>query len=324
MRLRLAAHQPWSLLFAATLGVLLLVSSPLMPRAEGQPLNQQDILTLLHGGVPSGHVSSVIDDRGINFSSSPAFEDQVRGAGGSSSVIDSIRRASQRYEESSRPRTGGLVVKSTPGETEVYLNDELKGMTSPEGELRIPELQPGDYKLRVSSLGYKSFEQTVSVSAGDDQTVYMTLLQRTSPGPRNNPSFNQPVQSGSGLPVPGATVTVLKFFEGPRNPTPEKSDRVYRTDFDRNNTRSIYWELNLAYPAPGQRIDFKLDAIWYRSDGSELFRQSIQAYAMPTWKNSWHTIGYGFEGPGKWTPGQYRVDLFCRGARIASSSFSIY
>ena len=125
MRLRLAARQPWGSLFMATSGFLFVVSSPLMPRAEGQPLNQQDILTLLHGGVASGRVSSVIDDRGINFSSSSAFEDQVRHAGGSTvSSIPPPRLA--RYEESSRPRTGGLVVKSTPGETEVYLNDELK------------------------------------------------------------------------------------------------------------------------------------------------------------------------------------------------------
>src|SRR5208283_5201065 len=140
----------------------------------------------------------------------------------------------------------GIVIKSTPGEAEVYLNDEPKGTTSGKGDMRLPNLAPGTYDLRVSLPGYRSFEQNMTVEAGEAQTVYITLVQ-TSPAvpPKDTPPAPQPTQTitnpSRGLPVPGVRISPVLFFEGPRDSAVEKKQRVYRYNFDHTSTRSIYW-----------------------------------------------------------------------------------
>ena len=158
-----------------------MVTAVRTPAAQkGKPLNEQEVIELLEGGVPSSRVSEIVDDRGIDFDFTSEIEQKVRDAGGADDVVAALRRASQRHAESEQPRTGGLVIKTTPGETQIYLNDEPKGMTSPEGEIRLPDLKPGTYNLRVSLLGYQSYEKAMTVAAGEEQTVYVTLVQKSS------------------------------------------------------------------------------------------------------------------------------------------------
>jgi hypothetical protein len=317
---RATYRSPFAVLSATLLAFLMVAAVRASAAQTGKSLSQQEVIELLEGGVQSARVSSIVDDRGINFRLTDNIEQRVRDAGGADDVVASLRRASQRRAETERPRTGGLIIKTTPGETQVYLNDELKGMTSPEGEIRLPDLQPGSYRLRVSLPGYKSYEQSMPVTAGEDQTVYVTLVQRSQALPRpSNPIPNQP----SPLAIPGISIAPLQFFEGPHDETLDKKDRVYTTSFEHSTARSIFWELDLTYPAPGQKIDFTLDALWYKPDGSELRHQTLAAYVMPTWKNSWHTLGYGWVDKGHWAPGTYRVEILFKGVRLTSGSFQI-
>ena len=256
---------PVALLSAAFLTFLMVAMVRASAAQKDKPLNQQEVLELLEGGVPSGRVSEIVEDRGIDFDFTPEIEQKVRDAGGADDVVAALRRASQRRAESERPRTGGLVIKTTPGETEIYLNDEPRGMTSPEGEIRLPDLKPGTYNLRVSLPGYQSYEKPITIAPGDEQTVDVTLLQKSSAAtPKNNPVPTQeppPVATPStGIPVPGIKISPVQFFEGPHDLTLEKSQRVYRFSFDRFTSRSIYWELDLSFPAPGRRVDFQVDA----------------------------------------------------------------
>jgi hypothetical protein len=295
---------------------------------KSKPLNEQEVLELLEGGVPSARVSEIVDDRGIDFDFTPEIEQRVRDAGGADDVVAALRRASQRRAESQQPRTGGLVIKTTPGETQIYLNDELKGMSSPEGEIRLPDLKPGTYNLRVSLLGYQSYEKPMTIAAGEEQTVYVTLVQKSPVvTPQENIVPTQgptPVTTPSpGIPIAGIRPPTVQFYEGPHDLALDQSQRVYRYSFDRFTARSIYWELDLQYPPPGRRIDFQVDAFWYKSDGSEMTRQTISAHLMPTWGSSWHTLGYGYVEPGHWTPGTYRVDFYFKNTRVASGTFQI-
>src|SRR5208282_472928 len=92
-------------------------------------------------------------------------------------LITALRKAS-KPEESTRsaaPSTGTLKVQSHPGEAQVYLNDEPRGITSAEGELRLAGLFPGAYRLRVTLTGYKTWENSITVSADETVTPYVTL-----------------------------------------------------------------------------------------------------------------------------------------------------
>ncbi len=325
---RATYRDPFAVLSAVFLAFLM---SPVVrtPAAQkGKPLNEQEVLELLEGGVLSDRVSEIVDDRGIDFDFTPETEQKVRDAGGADDVVAALKRASQRRAESEQPRTGGLVIKTTPGETQIYLNDEPKGMTSPEGEIRLPDLKPGTYNLRVSMLGYQSHEKALTVAAGEEQTVYITLVQKsTVVTPKENtvpPQEPPPVATPStGIPVPGIKTPTVQFYDGPHDLTLDKSQRVYRYSFDRFTARSIYWELDLQYLPPGQRIDFQIHAFWYRSDGSEMARQTIPAHVDADWRSSWHTLGYGYVESGHWTPGTYRVDFYFKNTRVASGTFQI-
>ncbi|MFC2165821.1 protein kinase [Acidobacteriota bacterium] len=124
------------------------------------------------------------------------------------------------------------------------------------------------------------------------------------------------------IPSLNATVTEVKFYEGGTNGVAYKQ-RVYSNRFASNNSRFVFWELHLKHPAPGRRVDFKVDAVWYNPDGSVFSRQTKSTYLEPDWKTSWHVYGSGWEKPGNWKPGNYRVDLFVKGKIIASASFAI-
>jgi hypothetical protein len=138
-----------------------------------------------------------------------------------------------------------------------------------------------------------------------------------------SPPATPEVQPGQGLPVPGMRVAEVRFFEGPQDRTPAKPERVYLNSFDRGTTRMIFWELHLVYPHPSQRLDFKIDAVWYRPDGSEMARQTRDAHVMPEWTGSDHTFGRGWADAGHFTPGTYRVDFSVQNVPIASGNFHI-
>ena len=77
-------------------------------------------------------------------------------------------------EASKEAVTATLVIDAAP-EAEVYLDEEFKGRTGPEGELKAEDLKPGAHKLRVSLPGKKDFEQDVNLTAGQPNKVVATL-----------------------------------------------------------------------------------------------------------------------------------------------------
>jgi hypothetical protein len=139
----------------------------------------------------------------------------------------------------------------------------------------------------------------------------------------HNPDTPQPDAQPATIPSLNATVTALNFFEGGNDGVPS-GQRIYRTRFSKSEARFIFWELNLEYPAPGRRRDFDIGATWYKPDGSVLTNQTKPAYLESNWTNSYHSYGWGWEEPGNWQPGSYRVELSVQGQRVASGVFEIY
>jgi hypothetical protein len=320
-----ATHRSPLALFSTLLVFLMMAAAPSLAAPKGKPLSQQDVLELLEGAVPSQRIAEIVNDRGIDFPFTAEVERRVRKAKGDDDLVDALKQASARRAESEPAGNGVLVVVTTPGEAEVYLDDVPKGTTSTKGEIRLPDLSPGAYTLRVSLPGYQSYEKPATVVAGEERRIYVTLTQKSAPPavpPETRPSVDTTTPA-VGLPIPGLKTPTLQFYEGEHDTTPGKSKRVYRFSFDRFSTRSVYWELDLNYPSPGKRIEFQVDAFWYKADGTEMTRQTLSGYAQADWQSSWHTLGYGWADAGHWTPGTYRVDLYYRNMRVASGTFQI-
>lgn len=133
-------------------------------------------------------------------------------------------------------------------------------------------------------------------------------------------------KTGSGMvPIVNGQVKEIKFFEAPYDILP-KEKRVYTKRFSKTQTRFVYFELNLDHPQPAARIDFEVQAIYYRPDGGELGRLAFKTYIVPEWAHSWHANGWGYKefASNTWQAGRYRVDLFVGGNKIGSDSFEVY
>ncbi|MBZ5647885.1 MAG: PEGA domain-containing protein [Acidobacteriia bacterium] len=94
--------------------------------------------------------------------------------------------AQQAPTDSSKPQPardlrGSITITSDPGDVQVYINDEPRGMTSAEGRevLRLPA---GTYKLRISLPGFKDFQQEVRLVSGKNLEV-TAKLETAGPPP---------------------------------------------------------------------------------------------------------------------------------------------
>ena len=124
------------------------------------------------------------------------------------------------------------------------------------------------------------------------------------------------------IPSLDARVLDLRFYERGAGPT-SRDERIYTNVFSKLSTRYISWELNLAYPRQPQETDFTIESVYYRPNGSIFFRNVTKKYIGEGWSNSWHTSGLGWERPGNWRNGTYRVELFIEEQLVASGEFHV-
>jgi hypothetical protein len=143
---------------------------------KGKPLAVKDVMELLKGSVPSSEIARVVEENGISFRMVDELESQFREAGATDELIDALKKASKPEAATPpAPATGTLKIQSQPGEAQVYVNDEPKGMTSSEGELSLSGLAPGAYRLRVALAGYKTWEYFITVTAGETVRAFAPL-----------------------------------------------------------------------------------------------------------------------------------------------------
>ena len=117
-------------------------------------------------------------------------------------------------------------------------------------------------------------------------------------------------------------VTAVNFFESGANITPY-DQRVYRTHFVQSLSRYINWEVNFNLEPLGERLDYKIQAVWIKPDGSVMTKQKKEAYIEADWTAPWTAWGYGSKAGGSYDPGIYRVDFYVKGKKITSGSFEV-
>ena len=162
------------------LGMLLMLAAIFlagpMAAQQGKPLTVKDIMDLLNGGAETAEIARVVNENGISFRMFDDLERQFRGAGADDVLIDALKKASKPEEvPPPAPATGMLKIQSQPGAAQVYVNDAFKGMTNAAGELRLAEMAPGTYTLRVALAGYKTWENSITVTAGETVDAFVTM-----------------------------------------------------------------------------------------------------------------------------------------------------
>ena len=119
----------------------------------------------------------------------------------------------------------------------------------------------------------------------------------------------------------------MRFYESasPGFKSVPRDDRLYRKVFFRSTTRYVNGELYVTFPVPDRQIDFNIDAVFYRSDGSVVDRRVAGGYVNEHWRrgSEYWVFGTGSSQPSQWKAGLYRVDLSVEGKLIASEEFEI-
>jgi hypothetical protein len=132
-----------------------------------EPMNQQQVLQLVAGGVPSERATALVKQRGIDFVADEKYLETLRVAGADEALIAALREASGAIP-------GELDVVTSPN-AEVYLDGGLAGQADYRGELEVKKVKPGAHALRVTLPTKRDFEQIITVAAGVTNRVAALL-----------------------------------------------------------------------------------------------------------------------------------------------------
>jgi hypothetical protein len=167
-----------ALLLAAAIFVL-----PARAQKSEKPLSKNDVIELLEGDVPLARVAEVARSHGITFPMTRAAEKDLRDAGADDELVKVLRELAPKApaEPPDSPTTNSgsgapsLLIEASPGGAQVYIDDELKASTSPEGRVKFSQLAAGEHTVRLSLAGYHDFEKKVTLKPGESFTFYATL-----------------------------------------------------------------------------------------------------------------------------------------------------
>ena len=132
--------------------------------------------------------------------------------------------------------------------------------------------------------------------------------------------IEEPIALGSSV---NARVTKVRFFEGERSKLAFISDRTYETRFAKTITRTIYTEINLDYPRPETNVYFPI-TLYFRQNGRTLRIEEARSSIRSEWTSSDHWVSAGNFDPGKWTVGNYEIDVYINDKKAATGYFEIY
>jgi hypothetical protein len=90
---------------------------------------------------------------------------------------------------------------------------------------------------------------------------------------------------------------------------PEEDDRVFADRFPRSSTRYVYFQVDARNPREHIENEYAIVAKYYSPDGSVMGTMEQKSTARPGWGTFWHCRGRGWEQPGHWQPGKYRVEV---------------
>ncbi len=116
----------------------------------------------------------------------------------------------------------------------------------------------------------------------------------------------------------------VQFFESPFNAAPQ-SDRQYQTRFPASTTRYVFFSAlgkNLLYRNRAHRPLVR--GRYYKPDGSFMGEAKVEVEVPSDWESADLWNGWGWDQPGRWTPGNYRVEIWYGDSKVGEGNFTIY
>ena len=210
-------------LLAAIVGVTAVGQS-----GPGTGLSKEQILKLLEQD-PIPRVQYLVNKYGISFALTPAIEAEFTQAGATPDLIETLRKLSPAQPKPVTPPATEVMIHAQPGDTEVYIDDERKGITSAEGILKLSNVAPGTHKLRISRPGYHNFEMAVEVYEGKANTIVGTLQPVEAPPPGPKPGATEADKSKAAA-SPEASPAEKKPPANPNDPLAPHEAGIYLVD----------------------------------------------------------------------------------------------
>lgn len=183
-----------------------------------KPLSVKEVIDLLTNDVPPPRVAELTRQYGISFVLTATTEQTLRDAGATDDLIAALHKLApktmappaaqppaKRESPGTTPSPPILLIESEPGDSQVYVDDEPMGTTSPEGRLKLSKLGAGEHRVRLGHPGYKDFEQTVTLTSGASTLAAklesISAPQATPPSAASIPPAQQPAQASNSAPT---------------------------------------------------------------------------------------------------------------------------
>lgn len=117
----------------------------------------------------------------------------------------------------------------------------------------------------------------------------------------------------------------MQFFESGKGIPSDYSQRNYMAMFPQSGTRYINTQVNFINNLYGIRDHWhKVTVKYYNPDGSFRGESSCQGTVKSEWYTTDFPSGWGWENPGNWPVGTFRVEAYLDGVYIGQGSFKVY
>jgi len=120
----------------------------------------------------------------------------------------------------------------------------------------------------------------------------------------------------------GASLTHIRFFQSLAERLPVEN-RLSGTRFDGRTVRWIKTEFGLVYPPVPVPASFSVECVYTFPDGT-MRPVTIERRVPAGWTGSVHAQGVGFEQPGHWPAGNYKVSCRSEGREFAAGGFEVF
>ena len=118
------------------------------------------------------------------------------------------------------------------------------------------------------------------------------------------------------------TLQSIEFYETSSKYTSPSGD-LKKVKFPSVTTRTINWNLNFEHPSFDKSTNFVIEFAYYKPDGRVLTKQKLDANLSGNTSSSNFYSGWGWEEPGSWEPGHYKVDFYVQNKVMGTGWFEI-